>query len=72
MSKFTTIAIYPDDLEKLNMLATADLRSNPMELRWLIEAEIERREADGIVAVQEIPAPEGAKPVPVYLIKGKQ
>ena len=67
-NELTTIQIEKDDLKLLRDLAKNDLRSNPMELRWLIEAELARREQYGVIAMQELPHPEGCETIPLVLI----
>ena len=45
--KFTTIRIETEVKTLLDILSEEDRRSNPLEFRWLIEREIDRRNNNG-------------------------
>jgi hypothetical protein len=50
MTEFTTTRIENEVRTKLNALADQDCRSIPMEMRWLVEQELLRREVVRLVS----------------------
>ena len=67
--KFTNTRIETEMRDMLMVMAEADRRSPPFELRWLIEQELARRTALKVTAIQELPHPADAIPVPLVFVR---